>query len=105
MDPLSVSTGILTLLGACSTISSTLSHIRQCRYIPDILTALHNEVSDLRLVLLDIHDHREEFLKNDFSLLSTREKRLLESCYSTLERTWNRINEAEPLLRDSVRRI
>ena len=101
MDPFTITTGIFTLLGACSTISKTIDTIRKNRTLPDILCSLSNEVTDLRLVLLDIHDRREDFFKRD---LSCQEKRLLELCHCNLERTWTKVHDAEEVLRESMRR-
>ena len=105
MDPLSISTVVVTLLGACAGLSKILDKARKVRDVPEVLLALNNEVSDLRLTLMDIHDRREEFLKKDYSSLNEEEKRLLEACHTVLERTWNKVHEAEWLLRNGLQRI
>ena len=57
MDPFSLATGVLTLLGACTTASATISKFRRLKEAPGLIQALSNEISDLRLVLLDVSDH------------------------------------------------
>lgn len=98
MDPLSITTGIVTLLAACSTISRTFDKIRRIRHVPDILYSLNNEISDLRLILLDMHDRREEFLRKDSAQLTDQDRRLLELLHTVLERALSRVHESEILI-------
>lgn len=99
MDPLSITTGIITLLAACSNASKTFDKIRKIREVPEVLYSLNNEISDLRLVLFEIHDHREELFKKEFSMLTVQEQRLLELCHTLIERTWTKVHESETLIR------
>ena len=51
MDPLSITVSAITLLGTGGTIAKGLHRIRSLRTAPDTLLQLHNEVSDLHLLL------------------------------------------------------
>ena len=48
------------------------------------------------------HDHREELLRKEYSLLTAQEQRLLELCHTLLERTWTKIRESEILIRTKL---
>ena len=104
MDPLSITASILTLLGACSATSMIFKEIREIQNVPDILHSLNNEIVDLRLVLLDIHEKREELFAEDFCQLKKAEQRLLDLCHGLLERTWSKVHEAETLIKSCVQR-
>lgn len=47
-DPLSIATGILTFMGACNTLVSTIKKLHQLRQAPRELEELENEISSLR---------------------------------------------------------
>ena len=57
MDPLSITAAALALLGACTTASRTFAKIRRLKNAPEIIQSLNNEVTDLRLVMLDAADY------------------------------------------------
>ena len=103
MDPLSITASIWTLLGACSIVLETFKKIREIRRVPEVLYSLNNEVADLKLVLLEIHDLREEFFRTDIAELNSRERRLLDACHGLLEQTWSKVHEAEVLINSSIR--
>ena len=105
MDPLSITASIWTLLGACSIVLKTFEKIRKIRSVPEVLYSLNNEIADLKLVLLDIHDLREEFFSQDPAELNSREKRLLDACHGLLEQTWSKVREAEVLINSSIQTI
>lgn len=56
MDPLSLTAGIIAVVGAGSTIGKGLKKVVAARHMPDIVLALNNEVSDLRYVVHDLND-------------------------------------------------
>ena len=56
MDPLSVTAGILAIIGAGSTIRKGLKKIISARHLPDSLLQLNNEVTDLQYVVQDVDD-------------------------------------------------
>ena len=56
-DPLSVTAGIIAVLGAIEGVSKTLGKIKNIRNAPQELLALINEVSDLKLVLADVQSY------------------------------------------------
>ena len=56
MDPLSMTAGILAVIGAGSTVRKGLKKIMSARRLPDILLQLNNEVTDLQYVVQDVDD-------------------------------------------------
>ena len=56
MDPLSITAGILAIVGAGSTIGKGLKKIIAARHLPDTLLQLNNEVIDLQYVVQDVDD-------------------------------------------------
>lgn len=56
MDPLSLATGVLTLLTACHAASRIFVNIRMLD-APGLIQSLNNEITDLSLILLDIQDY------------------------------------------------
>ena len=102
MDPLSITASVFTLLGACSGISKTLEAVRRIRDVPDALYSLSNEIEDLRLTLLDIHERREEFFKRDPTEFNSKDWRLFDRCHSLLEGTWTKVHEAQMLISSNL---
>ena len=51
MEPLSVAANIIAVLGAGGAIINTLDQANSIRQAPDIVLALNNEISDLRLIV------------------------------------------------------
>ena len=56
MDPLSVATGTLTILGAGRKIGKGLKKLTRLKDAPDALLALDNEVSDLHCLIQDVEN-------------------------------------------------
>ena len=56
VDPLSITTGIVTLLGAGERIGKILRKVASLRNAPEILLAVNNEITDLRAVVLMFDD-------------------------------------------------
>ena len=56
MDPLSLTAGILAIVGAGNTVRKGLKKIISARRLPDILLQLNNEVTDLQYVVQDVDD-------------------------------------------------
>ena len=56
MDPLSLTTGIIALLGASSQAAKAIRQLAALKNVPDLVLALNNEIADLHLVLLAIQD-------------------------------------------------
>ena len=54
MDPLSVTAGIVAVVGAASSVGRTLGKLASLRGAPDTIRALNNEIEDLRLILQEI---------------------------------------------------
>lgn len=47
MDPLTITTGVLTLIGACNALASTIKKLHHLREAPQELEALEKEISAL----------------------------------------------------------
>ena len=56
MDPLSITVGILTLLGASGQIRKGLKRLTALRNAPAVFPALNNEVADTQCVVQELHD-------------------------------------------------
>ncbi len=56
IDPLSITAGIFTLLGAGERIGKFLRKVASLRNAPEILLAVNNEITDLRAVVLMFDD-------------------------------------------------
>ena len=55
MDPLSISVGILTILGASGKIYIGLEKLRCLKEAPAAFLALNNEIADVEFVVQDVH--------------------------------------------------
>ena len=56
-DPLSITASIIAVVGAAEGVTKTISKISNLRNAPNQVLALINEVSDLRIILGDIHSY------------------------------------------------
>ena len=101
MDPLSITTAIVALGGACMTVSKTLAKIRGVKQAPVIIQALNNEISDIRLALSDINDYlQNEGMTGAF--IANADRRIFRMCTSMLKQTREKVQELEALLRSSI---
>ncbi len=80
MDPLSITTGILTILRVGNTIQSGFKRVLALKHAPAALIALNNEINDLHRILKTI----EDILRRD---LDRREGILPSSFVTKLETT------------------
>ncbi|KAL8887444.1 MAG: hypothetical protein Q9215_004979 [Flavoplaca cf. flavocitrina] len=55
MDPLSVTTGVLTLIAACNALASTIAKLNRLRHAPKELEALETEICALQTCIEDIN--------------------------------------------------
>ena len=62
MDPLSFTASIITIIGVGGNIAQTINRLASQKGAPDFVLALHNELADLRLVVLTIQDIYERDL-------------------------------------------
>ena len=97
MDPLSITTGILALLGACSTASRAITKIRGIRQAPALIHAVNNELSDLQLALMEFKDYlrRKEEVEPQFSITNAA---TYERCSSVLSQARDKVEELEMLM-------
>ena len=65
MDPLSISVGILTILGAGGQVAKGLKKLTSLKNAPTVLLALNNEVADIQCVVQELNDlarqHQDAF--------------------------------------------
>ncbi|CAO2649605.1 Nn.00g069900.m01.CDS01 [Neocucurbitaria sp. VM-36] len=54
MDPLSITASIITVIGTAEVAAKSLSKIMRLKGVPDLVCALNNEVSELRLTLREL---------------------------------------------------
>ena len=101
MDPLSITTGVLAVLGACSTLSRTFAKIRSLRQAPAFLQALNNEISDLQLALLDINDFLTGAESAGISSPGT-DREVQRLCSAILDQTRETLREVEVLVNDRI---
>ena len=59
MDPFSLTTGIVALLGTCNAACRTFAKLRRLKDAPLVIQTLNNEVSDLLLIMLDVSEYLE----------------------------------------------
>ena len=97
MDPFSLTTGIIALLGACATISRTFAKIRRLHQAPELIQAVNNEISDLQLILEDMSDHLERVRSRSWELPNADEA-VFRLCNSILGRTKDKILEIDTLI-------
>ena len=96
-DPLSLTTSILAVLGACSTASKTLANFRALKDARLVVQTLNNEISDLYVVMIDAKEHFEN-AEGCSSATRSVDSAFLKRCSSTLDRTRDKIIEAESLI-------
>lgn len=101
MDPLTLTTGILALLRASASLSSTLLKLRRLKDAPGLVQALNNEISDLRLILIHINDYHES-IRTEGLCLPNNDNPISDLCSSTLDQTRDKVQEVENLLRDKL---
>ena len=91
MDPLSITVSIVTLLGIGGSISNAFENLATIQHVPDAFLALSNEISSLRLIMLEannvLQDHhnnssadpsQQTFVNNLIPILNRIKFRLLE---------------------------
>ena len=96
MDPLSITTSILTLLGACNTASRTLAKLRTLRHASAIIDSLNNDVMEMEVALEHIDDYIDR-TRSDLGLPSA-EPAVFRKCSLEMDRTNQKILEANNLL-------
>ena len=101
MDPFSVATGIITLLGVSATASQTLKKIRNLREAPELLQAINNEISDLHLAILNVNNYIEKRRAVGADLEGIDAK-LFQQCFQVLEQTKEKIYTVDELIRNRI---
>ena len=97
MDPLSLTTGIVTLLGACTAASKTFAKIRRLKDAPALIQALKSETGELQLMLRDTND-RLESIESRRSAPSRVDEAVLRLCVLIINRTKDKILEVDSLI-------
>lgn len=101
MDPFSLTTGVVTLLGLCIATTKIFNKIRSLKEAPELIQALNNELSDLQLLIASIDDHLRSSAKTE--LCHMEEERFL-LCSHILEDTQQTVIELENFLQRSILR-
>lgn len=101
MDPFSILTGSLTVLGACATVSRTFSRLHGLKSAPALLQALNNEISDLQLALMDMNDYIRS-AKTTISNASRSNRIILQRCSYAVNRIKDKVLEVDKLLQYEV---
>ncbi|KAL9119292.1 MAG: hypothetical protein Q9187_004154 [Circinaria calcarea] len=91
MDPLSVTAGIVAVVGAASSVGRTLGKLALLRGAPNTIRALNNEIEDLRLLLQEI----DTLLRRD---IDSSGPPLHQSLSGSLQRAKEKLLELEGIL-------
>ena len=109
MDPLSITAGILAILGAGGKVGNGLKKIIALKHAPDALLALNNEVTDVQIAVQDVDDLLRRYTdlsKTQIpiivirSLQQTKKTVLLVECFiaydlTTIEAGRQRVDKSE----------
>lgn len=101
MDPLTLTTGIVTLLRASAALRGTVAKVINLRDAPALVQAVNNEISDLHLVILHISDYFER-AKSSRTTIPSVDEPVLHLCSSTLDQTRSKVQEVEALINDRL---
>lgn len=97
MDPLSITTGVVTLLGASAATLRLFKRIGNLKNGPALIQSLNNEISDLHLAAMNINDYIKRARARKPQLTTTYAK-LLDRCTEILEESKHRVQEVEALI-------
>ena len=100
MDPLSITTSILALLGACNTASRTFAKLRALRHASAIIDSLNNDITEIEVSLDHIDDYIDR-TKSDLGL-SVAEPAIIRKCTLEMDRTQDKILEVSKLLNHRI---
>ena len=89
MDPLSFTASIITVLGVGGQVANTIKRLASLKDASDVVLALNNEISDLRLTVMAI---RYEFERQETSEITADA-----SITSSLEQANEKVHELETL--------
>ena len=104
MDPFSLATGIITLIGASSAAVRTFKRISDLRRAPDLLQSIDHELSDLHLAALSINDYMEIAQVNGTTDFRANDTRLRQSCAQVLDQTKEKVLELQTLIHRRILR-
>ena len=97
MDPLSLTTGVLALLGASATGLRTFRRIRRLREAPELIQALNNELSDVHLAVMHANDYLERMRVTECNWANIDDK-LHQSSLQVLDETKLKVQELQLLI-------
>ena len=98
MDPLSMTASIITLLAVGGNVFGGLERLSSLREVPDSVLALRNEISDFRLVSLELAKHLQDLSAKPPEITQTLSINVL----PILDRTRNTIMELEALIKNKL---
>lgn len=96
MDPLYLSVTIVTLIGEVEACKRVFKRVLGLKGVPDLVYALHNETSDLQLILLDMHN------REDFKDIEHVDRGLLNQYLGVLNETQEKMHQVAELLHRSI---
>ena len=99
MDPFTLTTGVVTLLGLCMATAKIFKKIRSLKEAPELIQALNNELSDLQLVIASVDSHLKSSTQPE--LCHIEEDHFL-LCSKILEDTQQTVIELENFLRKNI---
>lgn len=101
MDPLSITTGVVTLLAACSATAMTFKRILSLKDAPPLIQALNNEISDLQLAAMDVDDHVQQ-IKPSRASTPIADARVLRMCFLALNDAREKVQAIDTLLHSRI---
>ena len=104
MDPFSISTGVVTLLGVCAGTCKVFKKIRGLRRAPELIQALNNEVSDLHLIIACISNYLDGTTTSELGLLHVDDSNFL-LCMQLLDDTRGMVLELGSFLQGRILKI
>ena len=104
MDPLSLTTAVVTLLGVCVSTTRTCAKLRRLKNAPSLIQALNDEVSDLCRIVVDASDFFERLSSSTDSAAHTNQA-FLELCSSSLSRATILVDEVKKVLEGGLVKV
>ena len=101
MDPFSLTTGIVALLGTCNAARRTFAKLRRLKDASVVIQALNNEVSDLCLIMLDVSEHLESMRTEEIT--TPEDKVVVVKLFSTsLDHAKSMVHDVKELLEGRI---
>ena len=98
-DPLSLTASIIAIVGIGGQVAKSIKKLASLKGAPDLILALHNELSDIRLIIIAIQDvfQRQQIASVPFLGNQTGEANINASVISALNQANEKVLELEAL--------